>query len=57
MQQGLLRTTDGGMTWTRILDHQPGTFNWIYSFDFLDDSIGFAASVRGQKCFRTLNGL
>lgn len=55
-QEGLLKTTDGGMTWSKILDHQPGTFNWIYSFDFLDDSVGYAASVRGQKCFRTFNG-
>lgn len=54
--EGLLRTTDGGLTWTKILDHQPGMFNWIYSFDFQNDSVGYAASARGLTCFRTLNG-
>jgi photosystem II stability/assembly factor-like uncharacterized protein len=54
--QGLLRTTDGGETWTHILSHPPGTFNWIHGFDFLNDSLGFAVAVRGRDCFRTLNG-
>lgn len=54
--QGLLRTTDGGGTWTLILNHPPGTFNWIFGFDFLNDSLGFAVAVRGRDCFRTLNG-
>lgn len=55
-EQGLLKTTNNGMTWTKILDHPAGTFNWLLGFDFLDDSIGYAFSTRLTHCFRTLNG-
>lgn len=54
--EGLLRTTDGGESWMRILNHPPGTFNWIFGFDLLNDSVGYAVSLRGVKCFRTING-
>jgi len=53
---GLLRTTDGGITWTKILNHPPGTFNWIVGSDFRNDSIGYVVSLRGTNCFRTLTG-
>jgi len=48
---GLLRTTDGGNTWTRIRDHSSGL---ILFFNFYDDSLGFAAQINGY--FWTRNG-
>lgn len=53
--QGLLRTTDGGDTWAKILDHPPGAFAWIAGFGFLNDSIGYAVALNGMR-FRTTNG-
>lgn len=52
--QGLLRTTDGGLIWVKILDHPPGIFNWLVDFDFYDDSLGYALSL--GKYFRTTTG-
>jgi photosystem II stability/assembly factor-like uncharacterized protein len=53
--QGLMRTTDGGVTWAKVLDHPPGVFNWLNDFDFLNDSLGYVEALNGQR-FRTFNG-
>ncbi len=52
--QGLLRTSDGGTTWRKILDHPPGVFNWLLDFDFYDDSLGYALGL--SRSFWTRNG-
>ena len=54
--QGLLHTTNGGETWTCILNHPPGIFNWINGFDFANASLGYSTALRGRHCFRTLDG-
>lgn len=53
--QGLLHTSNGGQTWTKILDHPPGVLNWLADFDFLDGSLGYVTALNGQR-FRTFNG-
>jgi hypothetical protein len=56
MPEGLLQTTDAGQTWTKILDHPPGSFNWLFGFDFFGDSLGYTGAVRGRHCYRSITG-
>jgi photosystem II stability/assembly factor-like uncharacterized protein len=53
--QGLLKTTDGGYTWRKILDHPPGVFRWLEDFDFYGDSLGYAMNIYALT-FWTRNG-
>jgi photosystem II stability/assembly factor-like uncharacterized protein len=45
------KTTDGGETWTEIND---GISNAIFSFQFINDMIGFGAGEYGM--YKTING-